>query len=392
MIELEVPAHYTGREQAYVKHQFLREYLEKLAFKIASAFDELVYVDGYSGPWKSGDENYGDTSFGIALDRLSAARKTWREIPGRNRDMRMIAHLVEERAAAFRELERIGSRFPEVTVHPHRGDFLQLAPSIASAIPPRAFTFSLIDPKGFKLDLKALKPLLARKRTEVVFNFMYEFANRFVEHPDLIETFDRLFPDVDWRPRFATLVADPGSGPEERKAFLLSCFKEAVRTVGGFKYVADVDVRHPGKKRTYYFLVYATRDPHGIEVFRDAQVKALATQAGIASQKSLAKREAGGQGSLFGTELENAGVDYRQFLDDEREAARALLLTIASDRPGIPWREVWPQILADCAIRKTDASAIAGALHREGLISFPEWKGQKRVPDDDYHLSLNTTD
>ena len=386
MIELEVPAHYAGREQAYVKHQFLREYLEKLAFKIASGFDELVYVDGYSGPWKSGDENYGDTSFGIALDRLTAARKTWREIPGKGRDVRMTAHLVEEKAAPYRELEGIGSRYPEVNVHPHKGDFLQLAPLIAAAIPPRAFTFSLIDPKGFKLDLDALKPLLARQRSEVVFNFMYEFANRFVEHPDLMDTFDRLFPGVDWRPRFTALLADPFSGPEERKAFLLSCFKEAVRTVGGFKYVADVDVRHPGKKRTYYFLVYATRDAHGIAVFRDAQVKALAAQAEIAGQKSLAKREATGQSSLFGTEVESAEIDYRQFLADERDAASSLLLDVAAAEPGILWKDAWPRMLADFAIRKTDAGNIAAALKKEGSLEFQGWEERKRVPSDSYRL------
>lgn len=392
MIELEVPAHYAGREQAYVKHQFLREYLEKLAFKIASAFDELVYVDGYSGPWKSGDENYGDTSFGIALDRLTAARKTWREIPGRVRNVRMTAHLVEEKAAPYRELEGIGARFPEVVVQPHKGDFLQLAPSIASVIPQRAFTFSLIDPKGFKLDLEALKPLLARPRSEAVFNFMYEFANRFVEHPDLMKTFDRLLPGVDWRPRFATLMADPDSGPEERKAFLLSCFKEAVRTIGGFKYVADIDVRHPGKNRTYYFLVYATRDPHGIEVFRDAQVKALAAQAEIAGRKSLAKREADGQPSLFGTELESAGIDYRQFLDDERDAARSLVLKIAAAEPGVLWGQVWPRILADHAVRRTDVGAIAAKLRKEGRLNFPEWSTGKRTPSDNYSLHSRSTD
>ncbi|MCL6250398.1 three-Cys-motif partner protein TcmP [Altererythrobacter sp. KTW20L] len=388
MIELEVPPHYAGREQAYVKHHFLREYLERLAFKIASAFDELVYVDGYSGPWKSGDENYGDTSFGIALERLTAARETWRDMPSRRRDVRMTAHLVEEKAGPFRELEGIGARFPEVSVKPHRGDFLKLAPSIASAIPQRAFTFSLIDPKGFTLDLDALKPLLARPRSEVVFNFMYEFANRFVEHPDLADTFDRLLPGVDWRPRFASLTADPASGPDERKAFLLSCFKEAVKAIGGFKYVADIEIRHPGKNRTYYFLVYATREPHGLEVFRDCQVKALAAQAQIAGQKSQAKRETNGQTSLFGTEWESAGINHRQFLDEQRNAARLLLLEIAATEPGIRWGEVWPRMLADYAIRKTDAGAIAGTLRKEAMVSFPGWGGKKRIPSDDYRLQL----
>ena len=112
MIELEVPPHYAGREQAYVKHHFLRQYLDRLAFKIASRFDELAYVDGYSGPWKSSDENYADTSFGIALERLTAARETWRNMSHRARNVNMTAHLVEKSAGPFRELERIGQRFP----------------------------------------------------------------------------------------------------------------------------------------------------------------------------------------------------------------------------------------------------------------------------------------
>ena len=167
MIELEIPDHYRGREPAFIKHYFLRQYVEKLAFKIASAFDELVYVDGYSGPWKSGAENYEDTSFGIALQCLTKARTTWRGIKPHHRDVRMTSHLVEADPKAFKELETIGPRFPEVSVFPHHGDFIKIAPRIASTIPQRAFTFALIDPKGFSLDLEALRPLLARPRTDV---------------------------------------------------------------------------------------------------------------------------------------------------------------------------------------------------------------------------------
>ena len=273
-----------------------------------------------------------------------------------------------------------------MSVHAHRGDFLQLAPSIASSIPPKAFTFSLIDPKGFKIDLKALKPLLTRPRSEVVFNFMYEFANRFVEHRELTDTYDRLLPGVDWCPRFDALLNDGAAGPTERKALLLTCFKEAVKSVGGFKYVADVDIRHPDKKRTYYFLVYATREPAGLEVFRDCQVKALEAQAHIAGQRSLEKSEKSGQRSLFGSELEEANIDHRSFLAQQRQAAKSQPLAIAEQQPGISWGNVWPRLLADYAIRKTDTGVIAGELRKDRLIRFPQWAGKKRIPEDGYHL------
>ena len=63
-------ANYEGREQAYVKHHLLADYVESLVFKVANAYSEVVYVDGFSGPWKDQGEKFEDTSFGIALEAL----------------------------------------------------------------------------------------------------------------------------------------------------------------------------------------------------------------------------------------------------------------------------------------------------------------------------------
>ena len=47
--------HYRGREQTYLKHFFLERYLERVAYKVGSFAPEFVYVDGFSGPWKTED-------------------------------------------------------------------------------------------------------------------------------------------------------------------------------------------------------------------------------------------------------------------------------------------------------------------------------------------------
>ena len=78
------PLKYVGREQALVKRYFLKAYLESLIYKTASAYDEVVYVDGFSGPWQSTGEDFEDTSFGIALDALRKAKASWKE---RGRDV-----------------------------------------------------------------------------------------------------------------------------------------------------------------------------------------------------------------------------------------------------------------------------------------------------------------
>lgn len=49
---------YTGREQAYIKHCLLEEYLPELAYKVGSAWNELVYVDGFAGPWQAKAHSY----------------------------------------------------------------------------------------------------------------------------------------------------------------------------------------------------------------------------------------------------------------------------------------------------------------------------------------------
>jgi three-Cys-motif partner protein len=68
---------YAGREQSYVKHVFLERYLDALIHKTASTYPHVVYVDGFAGPWQSANEALEDTSFGVALNALRQAKKSW---------------------------------------------------------------------------------------------------------------------------------------------------------------------------------------------------------------------------------------------------------------------------------------------------------------------------
>lgn len=63
-------ANYLGREQAYVKHCLLEDYLPDWAYKVGSAWDSLVYVDGFAGPWQTTHADYADSSFGVAIKAL----------------------------------------------------------------------------------------------------------------------------------------------------------------------------------------------------------------------------------------------------------------------------------------------------------------------------------
>ena len=112
---------YVGREQAYVKHIFLERYLESLFFKTATVYNDIVYIDGFAGPWQSANERFEDTSFGIALNTL---RKVKQAMHGRSgRTVNMTALLVEKDRAAFARLETTKQHFPEIAIRTYNADF-----------------------------------------------------------------------------------------------------------------------------------------------------------------------------------------------------------------------------------------------------------------------------
>jgi three-Cys-motif partner protein len=260
-------ADYDHREQAYIKHVLLESYLERLVHKVASTYDQIVYVDGFAGPWQSANEKFEDTSFGIALNALRSAKATWKR---HGRDVRMSAFLVEKNKTAYGRLEQVPTRYPDVTIKTHCADFLSVATKILRDIPPNAFAFFLIDPKGWRVPLETLEPLLSRPNSEVIFNFMFDFINRAasINDPKVAAGLDELIPLGDWRTTLADRERRGGLAPEQRKEILVSAFRDNLSHIGSYKYVAETVVLRPDKDRTLYCLFYGTRSEKGIETFQ----------------------------------------------------------------------------------------------------------------------------
>lgn len=368
-------ANYAGREQAYVKHFLLDAYLEALIHKIPSRYDHVVYVDGFSGPWQAAGTDYHDTSFGIALRSLRSAKETWKKL---GRDVRMTAHLVEKSGGAFKELEKLPPKFPDIEIVPHKGDFVALARELATRIPRSAFAFLFIDPKGWGIDVKAMEPLLRLSNCEVLFNFMFEFINRAasIRDPVIIDGLNKLISQGSWRDELAAAAS-----PEERKRVLVDAFAATIGTIGGFRFVADTPVLRPLKDREIYSLVYATRKPPGIEVFRNCQAKTLEEQSVIrGAAKALAKSATTGQVEAF--DFSEMGPDpTKTFLTRELAAARQMFLDLTPGPPEtVTYGEVWPQVLARYAIRKAELGRMAASMHKSGKITFPDWAPPQTGP------------
>ena len=377
---------YAGREQSYVKHVFLERYLEALVIKTASTYNHIVYVDGFAGPWQSANEQFEDTSFGIALNALRRAKQTWQ---GSGRTVQMTALLVERDAKAFVQLAKIPARYPDIAVMTYPKDFMSVVPALLKEIPRDAFAFFLIDPKGWRIPLAQLQPLLGRDKSEVIFNFMFDFVNRAASMKAAVGL-DELIPYGDWRRRLAEAepIASVTATPEERKEILVDAFTESLRVLGGYAYVVPTEILRPLTDRTLYCLFYATRHDTGLSVFRDCQIAALKAQSTTrAAGKVKYKASSSGQSELFESLHEMGPDEIEGRLEDEKRKAEAAIRHLVPKSPAsIVYRKLWSTILLHHMVRKTDVNTICADMRKKEELLFPDWEARRRVPQDNYRV------
>lgn len=384
---------YVDREQAYVKHIFLERYLEALFHKTGSSYNHIVYVDGFAGPWQSSNEQFGDTSFGIAL---SALRKAKASLLQRGRNVTMTAMLVEKRQDAHAKLAMLQPRFPDISIKTYNRDFRTIVQQLADDIPRDAFAFYLIDPKGWSIPLEGLRPLLCRRNSEVVFNFMFEFINRAANMNEHVTAgLDELMPNSNWQQRLRDAEAGfrhNGLSGDDRKDVLVAAFGDSLKQIGGYAYVAEITILRPLKDRPIYCLVYGSGHESGIEVFRDCQMKALQTQAELRAQgKVKATAAKSGQSELFESMLDMAPDKTAAMLAEAKKRATAMVLEIVPQSPHyVSYKRLWATVLSKHAVKRTDVNKICAALKNSGQLMFPDWETGKRVPQDHYRAQRPT--
>ena len=375
---------YQDREQAYVKHTFLDQYLPALFSRVGSVYDEIVYVDGFAGPWQSAaGKTFADTSFGIALRRMTEQKVNL----GRNRgrSVKMRAFLVERDEQAFEELKKAASTFQDVEVHSLHGRMEDFAAVIANAIPGKAFSFVLIDPKGFP-EIDAIMPLLSRRNSEALVNFMFDFANRFAG-TELIPALGQWLSLLGGEDRQAQLVGLTG---DVREQAIESMAAEALRTKGQYDFAPLISVDKVRHDRSLYKLIFLSRHATGLKVFRDSQHKALVAQATARSAVRAKDRAAAkGMDDLFGGADAVPHDRSSQVMKLGQEQAKRDLeaaLRVAGIR-GVTWIELWPAILSARVVTHSQLGHAANELRRAGKISIAEWPNERtRIPKDDFRL------
>jgi hypothetical protein len=233
-----------------------------------------------------------------------------------------------------------------------------------------------------------LQPLLARQKSEVIFNFMFDFINRAASMREARRGLDELMPYGDWKGKLAEAepIASVTATPEERKQILVGSFGESLRKLGGYEYVAETTVLRPFKDRPLYCLCYATRHETGISVFRDCQIAALNAQATTrAAVKVQHAASSTGQTEMFEPLHDMGPNEIMALLAQEKMRATTTLLDLVPKSPDhILYRKLWATVLSRHVVRLTDVNAICAEMRKKEELLFPDWEIGKRVPKDRY--------
>lgn len=367
---------YDRREQTLVKHLILGHYLERFAHIVGTKWPTITYIDCFAGPWNVRSEKLEDSSFAIALNELRKARET---LDRRGKPLRLRVLFIEKDRSAFSQLQEFAENVRDAEVRILNRELENSVDDILRFIQGGhdTFPFYFIDPTGwtgFRLDV--IRPLLQAKPGEVLINFMTEHIRRHLGHEPSRQGFIDLFGSDQ------ALERVKGLSGIERDEAMVGEFMEAVKIRGGFSHVLSAVVLHPEKERTHFHLIYGTRHPKGIEVFKDAEERAMKTMLQVrTAAQARREQERTGQVSLpFG----NLGPPASPYFDELRERylnlGRNKVLELLESRKRLLYDEAWAVALSRPLVWESDLKAWIQTWQKDGLIVVEGLQGKEKVP------------
>ena len=370
---------YAGREQTQVKHFILQKYLERFAYKVGSHWDALTYVDCFSGPWNARSEEFEDSSFAIALKQLRIARDTLAEQRGRN--VRLRCFFLEKNRAAFARLKEFADSVTDAKIETRNATLEESIPDITDFVKrggPKAFAFIFIDPTGWTgFGMETIAPLLRLNPSEILINFMTGHIRRFLESPqeETQDSFKRLFGSGSFREKIE------GMAQQDREDAAVQEYTRNAKLVGGFNFGCSAIVLNPEKDRTHFNLIYLTRHPEGVEVFKETEKKAMEVQETARADAHKRKREARTrQLDLLGSKELHDSSHYESLRERYLAKACGLVLHALESKHRLLYDDAWTLALSEPMSWESDLKQWIEEWKEEGRLEVVGMRPRQRVP------------
>lgn len=369
---------YTSREQTLVKHVVLEAYLERFAHIIGSFRDTITYVDCFSGPWNTQSDQLEDSSFAIAVAQLRQARDTHK---ARGRTIGLRCLFLEKDKAAFQRLQEYAHSVNDVEVRCLNRDLESAIADILAFVMAggsASFPFIFIDPTGWSgFAMDKIGPLLKIIPGEALITFMTGHIRRFIESPDedTQESFSAFFGSADAKKRVAGLKGI------DRDDAIVQAYSENVKSTGSFTHVCSAIVLHPERDKTHFHLIYATRSPKGVEVFKDAERKAMHIMERARAEAQRRKRQGkSGQLELLGSDALHDPAYYESLRDRYTARARQRVQEWLEKQRRLSYDGAWDLAMADPLVWESDLKEWIKVWVKEDWMRVEGMKPRQWVP------------
>jgi len=366
---------YVGREQTFIKHAFLRRYLETLAVKVLyGGWDAFNYVDGFAGPWNVRDEEgCSDASFGVAVDLLETVRE-FVEPRRRGPKLKVRFCLCEKDPDAVARLRTYAQRKNDIEIHVFEGAFEDNLDRIARRIPD-GFTFTFIDPTNWVVRIEEVCAFLKGHTGEFLFNFMTEEVSRHSVNPKVAHQFGDFVGDPNWEDTAKLLPA--GLKGEIRVLHLL---KDAFRSHGVATHLPDFSILKPLVDREKMRLMLGTNRSEGVKLFRDVHARVEREEFKSRREAKAAKTS---QDQLFSAddyalhEQGQRGIGCKRY----QALSEQLIAEILLERSAVEFSSLALEVMERFPMKETHVKDLCGDMKARGLLNF-ELKLRAKKPSD----------
>jgi len=233
-------------KQTVSKHNIFENYLEPWAKIISnqSWVKDAYYVDAFAGTGKyeTGEEG----SPVIAANILMKYQKP---------TCTLHCICIERDPDRYKVLEGSLKQFEEkLDIEKRNEEFLTCIDEILKKI-GKSPGFFFIDPEGFSgMDFDKIEAILNLPHKEILINFQYNAIQRWLTTREVESTLTKLFGTPDYK-------------KARKEIDLIELYKNQIRRKGAF--VWYFRNKFPKKNRTFYYLVYATKNITGFKIMKD---------------------------------------------------------------------------------------------------------------------------
>lgn len=354
---------YEGREQSYIKHQFLNQYLKQAAFKtLQSRSPVFNFVDAFAGPWSVSDkDDYSDASFDQAIRTLETVRAALGRMGKSGLKIRFC--FCEKRKPAFEELSKYAEGQKRFEIHVFHGSFEDNLESIGRVC-SNGFTFSFIDPTGWDIDSQKIFEFLKLRRGEALINFMSNDINRFPDFEKVASAYGRLLADPSWKNDFNKL-----SGEWSNEEKILYLFKRKMKSAEVAKFTPDIVIQDRIQDRIKMRLILATFSKEGLKLFRDVQEKVEKEEMAV---RSRTKRDTSRQNLLFGDDVvaQMQQDAYGVGCKINKEKAERAISIYLEKRGETKFQELSNFLIERYPLRETHIKDVLKSMRDSGVISY----------------------